>query len=128
MEASDGNDFGWFGNGWTMGEKAQDDNREALTWYLNNTKFLHEPLVPTVQQDSGDQEPVQEEPAQQDSTSQEPTNEAVVEPESAKQEPAQLEQQDTTILETKQPTVIQQEIAEQEATQQVLHQPAPVSV
>lgn len=55
METYDGNDFGWFGNGGTVGENglnhvASLDGKEAahtveaLTWYLNGTKYLHEPL------------------------------------------------------------------------------------
>lgn len=46
MEPFDGNEFGWFGNGWTIGEKDTGDNREALTWYLNKTSFLHEHSAP----------------------------------------------------------------------------------
>lgn len=45
METCDGNDFGWFGNGWTMNEKGQGDNAEGLTWYLPKVTFLHEPLI-----------------------------------------------------------------------------------
>lgn len=36
----DGNEFGWFGNGWTVGEKAQTIDQDAVTWYLNKTEFL----------------------------------------------------------------------------------------
>lgn len=36
----DGNEFGWFGNGLTMGEKEQDFQNGAITWYLNNTGFV----------------------------------------------------------------------------------------
>jgi cation diffusion facilitator CzcD-associated flavoprotein CzcO len=42
MQPSDGNEFGWFGNGWSVGDLKKD--REALTWYLNDTKFVHEDL------------------------------------------------------------------------------------
>jgi hypothetical protein len=38
----DGNDFGWFGNGWTVAEKLGD--LEGISWYLNKTKYLHESL------------------------------------------------------------------------------------
>lgn len=36
----DGNEFGWFGNGWTVGEKEQNMKDEAVTWYLDYTEFL----------------------------------------------------------------------------------------
>ncbi|KAH7141757.1 hypothetical protein EDB81DRAFT_843287 [Dactylonectria macrodidyma] len=43
METYDGNDFGWFGNGLTEGDQNVDpDHIEQLTWYLNDTRFLHE--------------------------------------------------------------------------------------
>lgn len=46
IETVDGNDFGWFGNGWTLGDqrvRSQDErDAERLTWYLNDTQFLHE--------------------------------------------------------------------------------------
>ncbi|KAI1611349.1 hypothetical protein EDD37DRAFT_565524 [Exophiala viscosa] len=38
----DDNDFGWFGDGWAAAERSGDV--EGLCWYLNNTKFTHEPL------------------------------------------------------------------------------------
>ncbi|KZF26121.1 FAD/NAD(P)-binding domain-containing protein [Xylona heveae TC161] len=38
METADGNDFGWFGNGWTMADV--DVDAEGLTWYVNQTNFL----------------------------------------------------------------------------------------
>ncbi|KAF4465021.1 FAD-dependent pyridine nucleotide-disulfide oxidoreductase [Fusarium albosuccineum] len=44
MEVCDGNDFGWFGNGSTCGEKDIGDNIEDLTWYLDQTEFLHHPV------------------------------------------------------------------------------------
>ncbi|KAJ6009150.1 hypothetical protein N7499_000896 [Penicillium canescens] len=42
MQPSDGNEFGWFGNGWSVGDLKKDT--EALTWYLNDTRFVHEDL------------------------------------------------------------------------------------
>jgi hypothetical protein len=42
MTTTDGNDFGWFGDGWATAERTGDV--EGLTWYLNDTKFTHEPL------------------------------------------------------------------------------------
>lgn len=42
MEVYDGNPFGWFGNGWAVAEKEKD--AEGLSWYLNGSKFVHEPL------------------------------------------------------------------------------------
>lgn len=42
METVDGNEFGWFGDGWGVAEKEQD--AEGLSWYLNGTRFLHEEL------------------------------------------------------------------------------------
>jgi hypothetical protein len=42
MTTADNNDFGWFGDGWAVAERTGDI--EGLTWYLNNTKFTHEPL------------------------------------------------------------------------------------
>ncbi|KAH8686321.1 hypothetical protein BGZ61DRAFT_355017 [Ilyonectria robusta] len=44
MEASDGNDFGWFGNGLTVADGDPSNSKEELTWYLNGTNFLDEPL------------------------------------------------------------------------------------
>lgn len=42
MTTVDGNEFGWFGDGWAAAERSGDV--EGLSWYLNNTKFIHEPL------------------------------------------------------------------------------------
>jgi len=42
MKTVDGNDFGWFGDGWAVAERTGD--LEGLSWYLNDTKFTHEPL------------------------------------------------------------------------------------
>lgn len=39
----DDNDFGWFGNGWTVAERNPTEDMEPLTWYLNNTKILTQP-------------------------------------------------------------------------------------
>lgn len=36
----DGNDFGWFGNGWTEGERAKNIDQDAALWYLNKTEFV----------------------------------------------------------------------------------------
>ena len=45
IDSLDGNEFGWFGNGYTVGDQNPDPaNSEPLTWYLNNTGFLHESL------------------------------------------------------------------------------------
>lgn len=44
MEYCDGNDFGWFGDGSTKGERNVTDNVEELTWYINQSDFLHNPL------------------------------------------------------------------------------------
>ncbi|EEU48334.1 uncharacterized protein NECHADRAFT_75799 [Fusarium vanettenii 77-13-4] len=46
MESCDGNDFGWFGDGSTSGEHNVGDNIEDLTWYLNQSEFLHNSLSP----------------------------------------------------------------------------------
>ncbi|KAJ9631215.1 hypothetical protein H2204_008300 [Knufia peltigerae] len=42
MTTVDGNDFGWFGDGWAVAERSGDV--EGLSWYLNGTRFVHEPL------------------------------------------------------------------------------------
>ncbi|OQV01820.1 hypothetical protein CLAIMM_07111 [Cladophialophora immunda] len=42
MTTVDGNEFGWFGDGWAVAERTGDV--EGLSWYLNNTNFLHESL------------------------------------------------------------------------------------
>ena len=42
MTTYDQNDFGWFGDGWTVAERNGDVH--GLSWYLNDTRFLHEPL------------------------------------------------------------------------------------
>ncbi|KAE8135095.1 hypothetical protein BDV38DRAFT_273129 [Aspergillus pseudotamarii] len=36
----DGNEFGWFGNGWTVGEKNPQYEDDSFTWYLNQTAFV----------------------------------------------------------------------------------------
>ncbi|KAF4969353.1 hypothetical protein FSARC_3428 [Fusarium sarcochroum] len=36
----DDNEFGWFGNGWTLAEKYVTPDLESLTWYLNDTKIM----------------------------------------------------------------------------------------
>ncbi|KAE8413601.1 hypothetical protein BDV36DRAFT_303981 [Aspergillus pseudocaelatus] len=36
----DGNEFGWFGNGWTVGEKRPQYEDDSFTWYLNQTAFV----------------------------------------------------------------------------------------
>ncbi|KNG80187.1 hypothetical protein ANOM_011420 [Aspergillus nomiae NRRL 13137] len=36
----DGNEFGWFGNGWTMVEKRPQHEDNAMTWYLDQTGFV----------------------------------------------------------------------------------------
>ncbi|KIV89327.1 hypothetical protein PV10_08903 [Exophiala mesophila] len=40
LENIDTSDFGWFGNGRTVGEVGVTQDAEALTWYLNQTNFL----------------------------------------------------------------------------------------
>ncbi|KAL4798701.1 flavin-binding monooxygenase [Aspergillus venezuelensis] len=42
METVDGNEFGWFGDGWSVADRTQDP--EGLSWYLNDTSFIHENL------------------------------------------------------------------------------------
>ncbi|KAE8156693.1 hypothetical protein BDV40DRAFT_309371 [Aspergillus tamarii] len=36
----DGNEFGWFGNGWTVGEQKPQYEDDSFTWYLNQTAFV----------------------------------------------------------------------------------------
>jgi hypothetical protein len=43
MQPYDDNEFGWFGNGWTMAERIPTEDMEGLTWYLNNTQILKNP-------------------------------------------------------------------------------------
>lgn len=38
MQYLDGNEFGWFGNGWTVADRNGD--AEGLTWYLNDINFV----------------------------------------------------------------------------------------
>lgn len=40
----DDNDFGWFGNGTTAGDTGVSADTDALTWYLNGTNFLDQPV------------------------------------------------------------------------------------
>ncbi|KAK5415662.1 hypothetical protein LTR06_003712 [Exophiala xenobiotica] len=42
MTTVDDNEFGWFGDGWAIAERSGDV--EGLSWYLNGTRFTHEPL------------------------------------------------------------------------------------
>lgn len=42
MEYVEKNEFGWFGNGWTVAERTGEI--EGLTYYLNETRFTHEEL------------------------------------------------------------------------------------
>lgn len=42
LKPYDGNDFGWFGNRWTAGEKGDDIRHENISWYLNQTDFVDE--------------------------------------------------------------------------------------
>jgi len=46
IEYQDDDDFGWFGDGSTLGEADPRiaSNLEDLTWYINKTGFLHNPL------------------------------------------------------------------------------------
>ncbi|RBR07511.1 uncharacterized protein FIESC28_10592 [Fusarium coffeatum] len=36
----DDDEFGWFGNGWTLAEKYVTKEVESLTWYLDDTKIM----------------------------------------------------------------------------------------
>lgn len=36
----DDDEFGWFGNGWTLAEKYVTEEVESLTWYLDDTKIM----------------------------------------------------------------------------------------
>ncbi|KAL4874686.1 flavin-binding monooxygenase [Aspergillus karnatakaensis] len=36
----DGNEFGWFGNGWAAAENTPDIDPDAISWYLDRTSFL----------------------------------------------------------------------------------------
>ena len=40
MTSCDENEFGWFGNGWSVAERDGDD--EGMSWYLRGTNLLHE--------------------------------------------------------------------------------------
>ena len=40
LQDFDDNEFGWFGNGWTLSEKFPTAELESLTWYLNDTNIL----------------------------------------------------------------------------------------
>lgn len=42
MTTVDENEFGWFGDGWAVAERTHD--LEGLSWYVNDTKFLHNDL------------------------------------------------------------------------------------
>ncbi|KAK5746487.1 hypothetical protein LTR17_000867 [Elasticomyces elasticus] len=42
MTTADNNEFGWIGDGWSLAERTGD--ADGLSWYLNGTRFLHEPL------------------------------------------------------------------------------------
>lgn len=48
LQPYDGNEFGWFGNGWTVAEKPGQIDAEAMTSYLDKTSFVDdvEPRVP----------------------------------------------------------------------------------
>ncbi|KPI34293.1 putative sterigmatocystin biosynthesis monooxygenase stcW [Cyphellophora attinorum] len=43
MTTVDGNDFGWFGDGWTKAEREGD--KEGLSWYINGTRFVEDDVV-----------------------------------------------------------------------------------
>lgn len=43
MTTVDGNDFGWFGDGWSAAEKAGD--KEGLSWYINGTNYVERGLA-----------------------------------------------------------------------------------
>ncbi|KAL2813206.1 hypothetical protein BDW59DRAFT_178271 [Aspergillus cavernicola] len=40
LQTYNGNEFGWFGNGWMLGERKQQVDGETLTCYLNYTELL----------------------------------------------------------------------------------------
>lgn len=42
MTTVDDNEFGWIGDGWSAAERAGD--AEGLSWYINKTTFIHQPL------------------------------------------------------------------------------------
>ncbi|KAL2794663.1 hypothetical protein BJX66DRAFT_351131 [Aspergillus keveii] len=42
VQPYDGNEFGWFGNGWTVAEREEEIDAENLTPYLDQTEFLDE--------------------------------------------------------------------------------------
>lgn len=42
MTTLDDNEFGWIGNGWSAAERANDP--EGLSWYINDTRFIHHAL------------------------------------------------------------------------------------
>lgn len=42
LGVGDGNAFGWFGNGWCVAER--EGGVEGLSWYINDSKFLHKSL------------------------------------------------------------------------------------
>lgn len=46
MTTLDGNDFGWFGDGWTVAERTGD--KEGLSWYINGTNFVERGLAEEV--------------------------------------------------------------------------------
>lgn len=48
MTTVDGNDFGWFGDGWAVAERTHD--AEGLSWYLNGSRFLEDDLGEEQQQ------------------------------------------------------------------------------
>ena len=43
MTTVDGNDFGWFGDGWAVAEREGD--MEGLSWYINETQFVEDDLA-----------------------------------------------------------------------------------
>lgn len=42
LKTADENEFGWFGDGWSVAEREGDE--EGMSWYLNGTRMLHQPL------------------------------------------------------------------------------------
>lgn len=43
-ETYDGDDFGWFGGGFTVADKSVEKTTEMLTWFLSDTQYLDHPL------------------------------------------------------------------------------------
>lgn len=71
METVDENEFGWFGNGGTIADFEASGNTEALTWYLDTPRFVHEPVGKTPSTTIIEREMVRNEPVEEGQLSQE---------------------------------------------------------